>query len=312
MKIKQSLITYAIRKLLVPDIPRRNAGIIRNDTKPSPKKIPERKINGKKFALYDARNGHMVIIAPPLGCGYESAWQLSTQLLKRGASSIALDFNGFRRHGRSLNKFDIESILNDFCEILDYSRKRYDHVSFIGSCFGADVAYLSSMDSDVSLEQLVLHAPLMPWENKPLKKYIPKVWIFKSPFYSRVAKYLRQTDMIALSEILNNTQTAHSFGAVLFEQKSIEKYLRKKPAKQIRDFPVVLIGTDYDAFVPFEHTRALEERLHKRHAEVAYFQPANNHFLFNNNPKYVAGLILDKFDTCGKQAGAIEKWKQEE
>ena len=73
-----------------------------------------------------------------------------------------------------------------------------------------------------------------------------------------------------------------------------------------------MIGTDYDAFVPFEHTRALEERLHKRHAEVAYFQPANNHFLFNNNPKYVAGLILDKFDTCGKQAGAIEKWKQEE
>ena len=91
----------------------------------------------ERFVYYNAGNGHVVVIAPPLGGGYEKNTNLSLELYKKDVSSISLDYNGFRKEGGSLNRFNIDSTINDYCRILQFAKERYDHISIAGSCFGA-------------------------------------------------------------------------------------------------------------------------------------------------------------------------------
>jgi len=234
------------------------------------------------------------VIIPPLGENYRSMAPLSNALSERRISSFVLNYNGFKKKEREPSSFNIDELINEVDFTLNIANLSYKSVSLIGSCFGADIAYLTASEKKQSIEKVVLHAPIMPFFSDLLEEYLPQASFIKKPIGNFLAKKFRGTNKISLSEILGKYSLYDGFDQVLFNQDEIRKYLIKKP-KRINEFPLILIGTKDDNFIPEEHTRKVAERLKEIHKNpyIKYISIKSDHFLFRRYPETVAQIVAN-------------------
>ena len=149
------------------------------------------------------------------------------------------------------------------------------------------------METREDIEGIILHSPKMPLFKDYLKRYMPKVWIIQHPVFNRVAKFLRNTDKIALSEALGITTLANRHQHVIFDHNSIHDYLNRTPRRLNKSTPILVIGGKYDNVVPHEHTEKIASVLKRRNFSIDYKILDCNHFLIKNQPQILAEEVAN-------------------
>ncbi|MBU0761050.1 MAG: alpha/beta hydrolase [Nanoarchaeota archaeon] len=260
------------------------------EPKPAPNWLAGRKLNGGEFGFYDAGGSTCVVGASQLGDRYESFVNFSYALANGGVSFVGLDYNGLRTNGKN-GVIEIDRTIDDFHRALEFAKGGHDKVVAVGSCFGGDVAYLSSMETAGKLNGLIIYSPKMPSLDFLLWKYLRRAWVIKNPVFSRVASFLRETDMISLAEALGEKPFFGDLSGVLFEQKDVRSYLNRQPLRVRKDIPITVVGGEFDRVVPVEHTRRVAEKLKEMHGSVDYKEVGADHHLLRKNPELVVNLV---------------------
>jgi predicted esterase len=289
MGIKDKIIQFANRNFLTPDIPKRGRGVFAKEGVNS-MPLDVGFLEGGQYGYRRAIGGKCVVAVNQLGCSFEYLTDLAQVFADREVSFVSLDYNGLRT-GDKEGRININRTIDDVSRVVGRWRGYSNELFLVGSCFGADVAYVTAMESSEKIDGIVMHAPKMPFERNELKEFLPRTYVIQHDFWSKIAKWLRETDRISLSDAMNDTFLNSSTKHTLFEQEDVREYLNKKPAQFREDIPLNLIGGSYDCIVPLEHTRALYDVLSRRHPGIEYKELESDHYLFRKQPSAVADFV---------------------
>lgn len=170
--------------------------------------------------------------------------------------------------------------------------KKYNSVSILGSCFGADLAYFAALQLPGAIDKLVLHAPWAPFEKKALKRYLPKAWVIQHPIYSRIASLIRNSKDIALSQATGIAWIDRVHRHTIFDQDNLREYLSYRPIEPVFPHPIEIVGCIGDSIVPHEHTEEIYNILKKRHPYVFYHEIEADHYVFRKEPALMADIFV--------------------
>jgi len=307
--MRRQMIKFLSDKLMTRDFERRRKAIpyLKHEVKP----LLEERV-GEGTVGINRVGENCVVGCSQLGFSFDSFDYLAEILEREGISFIGLDYNGLRRTVQDFSRFDISNIEEDVNSVLDYAGREFGKTVLFGSCFGADVAYLSAMRNNLKVDGLIMHAPKAPMYPNELKEFLPKVFAIRHWGWRKVARALRGTDKITLSEATGKNTFLGHMSSVLFEQGDIVKYLNRSPKRKRKDVPIELISGIYDRVVPFQHTRAVYERIRNDYGEdnISLRELEIDHYILSKKPEVLLDSVrrfVDSEKVEGERIGSCQE-----